>query len=694
MRRHGWVLGSCFLLGGIALGGCYSGLPGSRDDGAASNGGSDTAGDDGDDDAEALDPGRVTLHRLNRVEYANTVRDLFHGLQVSFSDQFPVDDHSYGFDNNADVLSVTPLLLELYERAAEATIELALASGGGPGVQRREADEMDASVGSACCGGFWNLSSNGELTSTMEVSSAGTHVVRVRAFGHQGGNALPNMVVSIGGVEIGSFDVEALEPAPQIYEATVELTAGTHLVSVAFTNDFYDAATSEDRNLLVDWVELDGPSDGPSGPGDIRSKLLPCSPTSGDDDACTRQVLERFAERAWRRTLAGDELDQLVAIAQGSSDGWEDGIKLAMRAVMVSPHFIFRVELDPEPQSLVPHRLTDFELASRISYFVWSSMPDDELFEVARAGELDDDETLREQVDRMLEDPKAEAFLANFAGQWLYTRAIGDELVKDPVTYPGFDAELRQAMRRETELFVSTFLTEGRSLKELLTARETFVNDRLAAFYGLPPVGGDAFVRVSTGDAPRAGLLTHAGLLAVLSHPTITSPVRRGKWVMEQLLCITPPPPPPGLEIPELDEADHDEPMREKLARHREDPSCAGCHAMMDPIGLAFEHYDGIGMYRETEGPWPIDPSGEVSFGSYADGLELASLIAESDLFASCTTRQTLIYALGRGARPSDMPFLEEIERGFVAADYDLRELIALVVTSDVFRMRRGEPQE
>jgi hypothetical protein len=694
MRRHGWVFGSLFLVGG-----CYSGLSGSGDDGVASLGSeSDTGAGADDEDADELDPGRVTLHRLNRAEYANTVRDLFHGLEVSFSEQFPVDDHSYGFDNNADVLSMTPLLFELYERAAEGTIDLALAGGTGSSVERRDAEDMDATAGSPCCGGFWNLTTNGELTTTMEVTAPGAHALRVRAFGHQGGDALPNMRVSIDGVEVGSFDVEATEDAPQIYDTTVELAAGGHLVSVAFTNDYYDAATSEDRNLLVDWVELDGPLGGPAGPGDIRGKLLTCTPASDDEEACSRQVLERFAERAWRRPLTGAELEQLVDVAssgQAQGGSWEDGIKLAMKAVMVSPHFVFRVEIDPDPHSMVPHPLTSFELASRLSYFVWSSMPDEELFELARAGELDDEETLREQVDRMLEDGKAEAFLANFAGQWLYTRAIGEDLVKDPVTYPEFDPELRDAMRREMELFVATFLTEGRSLKELLTARETFVNDRLASFYGLAPVGTDAFVRVPTVDAPRAGLLTQAGLLSVLSHPTITSPVRRGKWVMEQLLCISPPPPPPELEIPELDEMDEDAPMREKLAKHREDPSCAGCHAMMDPIGLAFEHYDGIGMYREMEGQWPIDPSGEISIGGpFQDGLELAAIIAESDQFAACTTRQTLVYALGRGVGPADAPFLEEIEQGFVTAGHDLRELIALVVTSDVFRMRRGEPQE
>lgn len=692
MRRQGWVIGSLLVLGG-----CYSGVSGSGEDSAASLGsGEDDAGEGDTGESSELDPGRVTLHRLNRTEYDNTVRDLFYGLEVSFADQFPVDDHSHGFDNNADVLSVTPLLFELYERAAEASIELAFSSGSS--AIRRQAEEMTATVGSACCGGFWNLTSNGELSTTVDTSAAGTYDLRVRAFGHQGGDALPNMLVSVGGVEVGSFDVAATEAAPQVYVAQVELGAGAHLVSVAFTNDYYDADTSTDRNLLVEYVELQGPSDGPSGPSDIRGKLLTCTPADTDEETCSAQVLEAFAERAWRRPVTATELEQLVALVpDGQQQGgtWEDGVKLAMKAAMVSPHFVFRVELDPDPTSLEPHPLTDFELASRLSYFAWSTMPDEELFALARSGELNDTEVLREQVDRMLEDGKAEALLANFAGQWLYTRAISDDLVKDPLTYPLFDADLRAAMRKEMELFVATFLTEGRSLQELLTARETFVNDRLAALYGLDPVGTNDFVRVPLTDVPRAGLLTQGGLLAVLSHPTITSPVRRGQWVLEQLLCMPPPPPPPGLEIPPIEGEGTDGPMREKLAKHREDPSCAACHAMMDPIGLGLEHYDAIGMYREMEGPWPIDASGELPFGGpFDNALQLASIIAESDEFASCTVQKTMIYALGRGISGIDAPFIDEITREFVSADYDLRELIALAVTSDVFRMRRGEPQE
>jgi hypothetical protein len=695
MGGRGWVISSLLLV----IGGCYSGISTGRDEGnvGATEGADDSSASDGDVEEHELDPGRVTMHRLNRVEYDNTVRDLFYGLEVSFSDQFPADDHSYGFDNNADVLSVTPLLFELYERAAEVTLEMALAAGGSSGTQRLEAEQMDATVGAACCGGFWNLTTNGELTTTLEVSAAGTHVLRVRAFGQQGGDALPHMLVSIDGLEVGSFDVGATEEAPQVYDAQAELTVGTHLVSVAFTNDYYDATTAEDRNLVVDWVELEPPG-GPAGPGDIRSKLLSCTPADTEEDVCSRQVVEAFTERAWRRSVTAQEVDsllELVGAGQEQGGSWEDGIKLAMKAAMVSPHFVFRVELDPDPTSLAPHPLTDFELASRLSYFLWSSMPDDELFELARAGELNDTELLHEQVDRMLEDSKAEALRANFAGQWLYTRAISDELVKDPVTYPEFDPELRAALRKEMELFVGTFLTEGRSLKELLTAKETFVNDRLAAFYGIGLPGTNDFVRVPLTDVPRAGLLTQGGLLAVLSHPTITSPVLRGKWVLEQLLCVTPPPPPPDLEIPSLEDEQGDEPMRDRLARHREDPSCATCHAMMDPIGLALEHYDGIGKYRETEGPWPIDASGELPIGgTYEDALQMVALIADSPQFVGCTTQKTLIYALGRGIRPTDAPFLDDIGERFVNADHDLRELIALIVTSDVFRMRRGEPQE
>ena len=693
------------LAAALLLTGCYNGLQlGADSDGQASAGdtegsagSADSSGDtDGDTDAAPsdgdLDPGRVTLRRLNRTEYNNTIRDLFYGLDVSPADQFPAEDHSLGFDNIADALNITPLLFEMYERAAGTTVELALTSVGGDAV-RVEAEAAGGTTGSECCGGFWNLSSAGEIAAVIDTTATGPHTVSVRAYGQQAGTEAAQMVVSVDGLEVSTFDVAATEDAPELYQVEVDLDAGAHQVVVAFTNDFYDADTGEDRNLLVDYVDLVPPG----GVNDIRAKLLTCEPQAGDDGACTRQVLTTFTERAWRRPVTDAEIDRLMLVtdsAQAEGGTWEDGVRLAMKAVLVSPHFLFRVELDPNPTDDTPHPVDDFELASRLSYFMWSTMPDDELFDVARAQMLHDPAVLEEQVLRMLEDDKAKALVANFAGQWLYTRALSDELTKDYATYPEWDDELRDAMRTEMELFVQTFLTEGRSLDELLTADETFVNDRLAAFYGLDPVGTDEFVRVSLAGVPRRGLLTQAGLMSVLSHPNVTSPVKRGKWVLEQLLCITPPPPPPDAETtvdPSFDEG----PMKDRLAKHRENPECAGCHQLMDPIGLSLEHYDGIGAWRETEGPWPIDASGELPSGeAFENGLQMAALLAQSPDFARCSVEKALIYGLGRDLSNSDGPFVDEIAEKFAADGHRLQDLILHITTSDLFTHRRGEPLE
>jgi hypothetical protein len=688
--------------------GCYSGLDRAAvdTDGAATapsggegdNAATESEGSGGETEGTDVgpDPGRVTLHRLNRAEYNNTIRDLFYGLDVSPADQFPSDDHSFGFDNIADTLNITPLLFELYERAAENTLDDAFAAVGGGEAQRFEAEVVGSAVGSECCGGFWNLSSNGEIATTVDVAAGGAHEIRVRAAGQQAGPELPNMLVSVDGLEVGSFDVTATSDAPEEVAIEVELDAGAHAISLAFTNDYYDATSGADRNLLVDWFDV-APLDG--GGTDIRSKILVCEPTPGAEDACNREIVQTFAERAWRRPLTAGEVDSLVLfVAEGLAQGgtWEDGIKLALQAALLSPHFLYRVEIDPDPESTIPHPVTDWELASRLSYFVWSSMPDDELFAAAKAGELSDPQVLEEQVRRMVASPKAQALVANFAGQWLYTRAVSSDLVKDYQTYPDWDDELRDAMRVEMELFIGTFVQDGRSLAELLTAKSTFVNDRLAAFYGLPPVGTDEFVEVSLEGQPRKGLLTTAGLMSVLSHPNVTSPVKRGKWIVEQLLCIEPPPPPPGVEAT-VDPSFEDGPMRQRLEQHREDATCAACHQLMDPVGLALEHYDGVGAWRDTEGPWPIDASGELPppiGGEFDDALQMVELIAKSEEFARCTTEKAMIYGLGRGLESEDDIFVDEISARFVEGGLRLEDLIVEITLSDVFRNRRGEPQE
>jgi hypothetical protein len=565
------AIGICLTaLSTVTVSGCYSGLsdfernpffdPASEDGDSGAEGGTDSDGGPGVSGEH--DPGRVTMHRLTNTEYDNTIRDLFYGLDVHPAADFPADEVSLGFDNISDVLSVTPVLFELYDRAAEQTIALALASGG---------------------------------------------------------------------------------------------------------------------------------------EGSARDQILTCQPSPGAEATCADEILRAFGKRAWRRPLTDSEVGELVALVQDAmtaGNDFEQSITLGLQTLLVSPHFLFRVEIDPDPSSLVPHPLSDHELATRLSYFVWSTMPDDELSDLADAGMLGDPEMLATQVTRMLQDERAESLVDDFAGQWLYLRNLDHDLAKDQGTFPEFDVELQASMKTEAEMFFRTFITEKRSLRELLTANETFVDARLAEHYGLPVPQGEGFQRVSLEGMPRRGLLTQPGLLSVLSHAAVTSPVKRGKWVLEQLMCIHPPPPPPGVETPPLAPGEGGT-MREQLEQHRADPACAACHELMDPIGLGLEHYDAVGRFRELDYGQPIDATGKLPTGESFDGaMEMVALLADGDDFAACTARKTLTYALGREPGDSDAPYLEEIVADFQAADMTLEGLLVAVVTSDTFRTRRGEGQE
>lgn len=710
MSRSALAVAAAFVLCG-----CYSGLdegepPGVGEDGQLDgdgghdDGGSDGADDDGGDDdgpgADADDPGRVTLHRLNRAEYNNTIRDLFWGLDISPADNFPADDHSLGFDNIADVLSVTPVLFELYERAAQQALDAALAADVSGELVHTEAEAVGSDVGAECCGGFWNLSSNGSVTAAVQVAGDGEYRVSVRAYQQAAGPDDANMRVLIDGTEAGAFDVAALSDAPGVFEVETTLTEGAHTVAVEFTNDYFDGPAAEDRNLLIDWIDVEGLGGG-DGLVSVRDQLISCDPVADGSDTCAREVLEAFAPRAWRRPSTSAEVDALMAVfagAQAEGSDWDDALSVALQASLVSPHFIYRVEIDPEPGSLVAHPLDDYELASRLSYFLWSSMPDEALFQRAAAGQLSDPDVVRTEVARMLVDERAEALVANFFGQWLWVRALTDTLSKDYDLYPQFDAALQASMATETTLFLQTFLTEGRSLQDLLVAEESFVDASLAQLYGLPaPEPGDVddngFARVAFDGAPRRGLLTQGGLMSVLAHPNVTSPVRRGKWVLEQLLCQPPPAPPPGVEVPPVEPSEGGT-MREQLEAHRADPTCAACHNLMDPLGLALEHYDAIGAYRELDGGFAIDTTGTLPDGTPFDGaMQMASLLADSDGFARCTIRKTMTYALGRDVGPSDTTYVEDVMADFVAGNMTLESLLVAVATNDTFTMRRGEEQ-
>jgi hypothetical protein len=660
----------------------------------------DGDGDPGDGDGDALgpDPGRVTIHRLNNAEYNNTVHDLFFGMvDWSPADEFPADEHSFGFDNISDVQNLSPLHFELYSRAAETMVADALRVAPNPELNQWEAESMDVTQTTGGPGGggsFWNIYSNGEVYSTFEAGGEGSYLFSTRAYAQQAGAELAHMVMTIDNVLVYEADITATLPdLAEVHEVEVQLQAGIHKVAVGFTNDYYDADLMEDRNLLVDWLQIEGPND--PVPNPIRDLIVTCDPLADGEDVCLRQIIDEFVTRAWRRPLTPAEVEALMGlygVAQDEGQGFEDALHLILEAALSSPHFLFRAELDDDPTSPEPHPLGEYELASRLSYFLWSSMPDDELFALAAEGTLSQPAVLEQQVERMLADPKSEALVENFAGQWLYIRAL-DDVFKDTWTFPEFDDELRASMRTEMEEFFRSFITESRSMRDLLNGTSTKIDDRLAAIYGVEPVG-PGWVEVDLAGIPRRGLLTSPGLMTVLSHPVTTSPVKRGKWVLDQLLCIPPPPPPPDVEIPPPD-PDSGETMREQLAKHREDPACAQCHDLIDPIGLAFENYDPIGKYRLQDKGYDIDASGEMpTDGDYfADAIELADLLAADEEFPHCTVRKTFIYALGRGLTLEDVDYLEAIESEFILADMRFADLVKLIVTSEPFTHRRGEPE-
>ncbi|MRG98087.1 DUF1592 domain-containing protein [Polyangium spumosum] len=635
------------------------------------------------------DPGRVTMHRLNRAEYNNTVRDLL-GTTLRPADDFPADDRGYGFDNIADVLSISPLQAELYARAAEDLAREAMHLPSPSTTLRVEAETLTGQVGQAS-GDDWNLWSGGELPLTHEFPSTGTYRIAARVWGDQAGPDPVKMNLVVGGAIAGSFDVSATSANAVVVEAEASANAGTQVVSVEFTNDYYDPDLGADRNLHVDWIEIEGPL-GVVGKNPIRERIVVCDPTSGA--TCVREILQKFAERAFRRPVGEAEIDKLVgvvALAEAQGQTPSDGIEIALRAILTSPHFLFRPELDPDPNADAPaHPLNDFELASRLSYFLWSSMPDEELFAAAREGKLQDPAEIEAQVERMLADPKAEALVDNFAGQWLFTRALDDHQ-PDYHAFPKWNATLRESMRQETRLFFEEFLRSDLPIPRMLTADFTYIDQALATHYEIKDFQGEGFVRVTLQDPNRKGLLAQGSILTVTSFPTRTSPVKRGKWIMTQMLCTEPDAPPPGVEGLVTEEVPTGS-IRQRLEIHRANPICAGCHEEMDNLGFGFENFDGIGSFRTVDLGFPVDSSGVLPGGKTFDGLaELSGILAEDPRFLHCVSEQMLTYALGRGHEAADADDLEHMTKELGDRGETFAELIKLVATSEPFRMRRGE---
>jgi hypothetical protein len=631
------------------------------------------------------DPGRVTIRRLNRDEYDNTIRDLF-GVDFHPADDFPSDDVGYGFDNIGDVLSLPTILLEKYLAAAEQVVARALGT--------EQANLVTGEItGGQIVGGARVLTSELEIRAKVRMTGSGDYMFRVRAFGEQAGDEPVRMAVYLDKTLVRRFEVKAVESGPQLYEGWLSTRGGKHDVSIIFENDYYnpDGPAPNDRNLIVLDIELMGPY-----PATFK-KIIPREHTPEDRMQLAREIIRDVLERAFRRPTTPAEVERvlkLVQMADGEGENFNVAIGLGLQAILVSPHFLFRVELDPEPNNPRAIRtINDHELATRLSYFLWSSVPDDELFALARLGLLRKGDHLERQVRRMLSDPKAQALVDNFAGQWLQLRNL-TTASPDKGHYPDFDESLRRAMRRETELFFAAVVREDRSVLDFLDGDFTFVNERLARHYGIADVKGEEFRRVELDPAQRGGVLSQASVLTVTSNPTRTSPVKRGKWILENILGTPPPPPPP--DVPELKEESPGElsgSLRERMEQHRAKAECAVCHNRMDPLGFGLENYDGIGAWRTKEGRFEIDASGVLPDGkSFAGPQQLKSILkARQDEFVRCLAEKMLTFGLGRGVEYSDRCTLADIAAAVKKNDYKFSSLILAIVTSDPFQKRRGK---
>jgi mono/diheme cytochrome c family protein len=428
---------------------------------------------------------------------------------------------------------------------------------------------------------------------------------------------------------------------------------------------------------------------------EIRQRILVQQSKEQTKVENARQILERFAFRAYRRPVKADEVDRLVGLvtqAESQGDSFDKGIQLALQAVLVSPHFLFRIELDPQPRDeKAIHSINDFELASRLSYFMWSSMPDETLFDLARQNKLHEEKVLEDQVRRMLKDARAHALVENFAGQWLELRSLKNSS-PDPELFPSFDEDLRSAMQKESELFFEAVVKEDRSILDFVDADFTFLNERLARHYGIPEVKGDQFQRVRLTGDQRGGILTQASILTVTSNPTRTSPVKRGKWILDNILGTPPPPPPP--DVPVLKEGKElTGTLRQRMEQHRANPSCAVCHQRMDPLGFGFENFDAVGAWRTLDGKYPIDPGGVLPDGkSFKGPKELKAILkGKEDQFRRCLTEKLLTYALGRGLEFYDKASIEGISRKLAEKNNRFSALVIEIVKSDPFQKRRGK---
>ena len=673
------------------------------------------------------DPGRASIHRLNRTEYGNAVRDVL-ALEVDAAELLPADDEAYGFDNIADVLRTSPSLLEQYLAASAKIAALAVGDPEAPAVTSVYRAPSDLAQGAHVEG--MPLGTRGGIKIRHYFPLDGEYDFDVfllrNIVGYMTGLEWAHeleiavdgervFLAQVGGEEDNALSDANMSAAANEIDARLRtrtfVTAGSHDVTVAFlarsAAETHEPLELHTRNLdlqdmnglpVVDYVNVRGPFNA-VGPGNTpsRERIFTCRPA---DEAtarvCATEILSTLARRAYRRQPTEQDIATLLGFYDrgSASDGFDAGIQSALRVILTSPKFLFRDE--PDPAGVAPgslYALDDSALASRLAFFLWCAPPDDELLELAAQDRLSDERVFEQQVDRMLADPRASALVENFAGQWLYLRNL-QSVTPDIEEFPNFDDNLRQAMRRETELLFEHVMREDLSVNELLTADYTFVNERLAEHYGIPSVYGSHFRQVPVAEEARRGLLGHASILTVTSYPNRTSPVLRGKWVLENVLGTPAPPPLP--DVPALEENESGKvarTLRERLAEHRANPVCATCHDVMDPIGLGLENFDAVGKWRTKEPGGEIDAHGQLADGRQIDGAAQLreALTADPEQFARVFTDKLLTYALGRGLEAYDMPTVRRIVREAEDDDYRFSALVKGIVNSAPFRMRRAQ---
>ena len=675
--------------------------------------------------ATNTNPGRPPLHRLNRAEYANAIRDLL-DLDIQVGSLLPPDDAAFGFDNVAEVLGVSPLLLERYVDAAAEISEVAIGAPeiptGSTAYRARQDMSQDRHIEGLPLGTVGGMIVRHQFPLdaeySIQVKLYRTNVGTMRGLEYE-----HDVEISVDGQRVHLARIGGTEDLKKLFingnttglgdevdgrlKVRLPIKAGMHSVGVSFSGK---SAASDTRQLKayersssdtydwsgdphIDTLTVAGPFNA-TGPGDTpsRRKIFVCRPaTAATESACAKTILATLARRAYRQPVADADLQRLLGFYQeGRRDGsFDTGIQTALQRILASPKFVFRAERDPE--TVAPgaaYRLTDLELASRLSFFLWSSIPDDELLRVAEQGRLRTPAVLNQQVRRMLADKKSSALVVNFAGQWLQLRNLRN-MMPNSEEFPDFDDNLRQALQREAELFVESIVREDRSALDLLSADYTYVNERLARHYKMPGIYGSHFRRVPVSDE-RRGLLGKGGVLMVTSHVDRTSPVARGKWILDNLLGA--PPPPPPADVPPFPEGEESKSktVRERMEQHRANPVCASCHRVMDPLGFALENFDAVGAWRTKDGGQPIDVSGQLADGTQVNGAAMLrqALLNRPDLVVTTLTEKLMTYGVGRGIGYADMPTVRTIVRDAASNQYRFSSLVLGIVNSKPFQMR------